>query len=92
MKIQENAIENFRKLIIKPKNYFLLSDTIFINNFRLTKDLVHYLYNLLSPFMTDSTRKFVLDIQTKMSTNLLNFRIYNHNYSKIFFCVGMFNL
>lgn len=63
---QENAQQNDRR----PRHYtrniwihaFLQPDSIFINNFRLTEDLVMYLRNLLTPFMIEPTRKSILDI------------------------------
>lgn len=64
---QENAY-NFRRRCHKPVDAFLLSDFIFIKNFRLTKDLVRYVINLLTPFISEPSRKSALDIQTKVSS------------------------
>ncbi|KAL5246392.1 hypothetical protein ACI65C_013800 [Semiaphis heraclei] len=63
---QENAV-NYRKLSHSERfDAFLLPDYIFINNYRLTKDLVRYVINILTPHMTEATRTSALNIQTKV--------------------------
>eukprot|EP00102_Acyrthosiphon_pisum_P019365 XP_016656575.1 PREDICTED: putative nuclease HARBI1 [Acyrthosiphon pisum] len=63
---QENAL-NYRKLNHKERfDAFLLPDDVFIKNYRLNKNLVRYVINILTPFLIEPTRKSALDIQTKV--------------------------
>ncbi|CAI6352676.1 unnamed protein product [Macrosiphum euphorbiae] len=63
---QENAV-NYRKLSHSERfDAFLLPNYIFINNYRLTKDLVRYVINILTPHMTEATKTSALNIQTKV--------------------------
>lgn len=71
---QENAL-NYRQFHHEERfDAFLLPDNIFIKTYRLNKDLVRYVINILTPFLTVQTRKSSLDIQTKVIT--LNFYTY----------------
>lgn len=49
LELQENAA-NYRKVSHSERFYasFIARDYIFINNFRLTKDLVRYVINILT--------------------------------------------
>jgi len=46
---------------------FDTSDRLFIKNFRLTKDLVKYLIELLRPFIVSKSRLSAIDLDTKVS-------------------------
>lgn len=66
---RENAV-NYRKLSHGERfDAFLLPDKMFINNYKLvTKDLMRYVINILTPYVTESKRTSALDIQTRVST------------------------
>lgn len=51
---------------------FSLSDALFIRNFRLNKELVRYLSQILTPYMVSRRRRSGLDIQS-MVLIALNF-------------------
>lgn len=87
---QENAV-NYRKLSHSERfDAFLLPDYIFIKNYRLTKDLVRYVINILTPHMTEATRTSALNIQTKVSTYLINNDPYKYYcYLLIYFILGI---
>lgn len=74
---QENYLDNVnyerqtrnKDNIIDP---FLLPDRLFVKNFRLTKDVVRHLFNLLSPhIVSKSFRSSSIDLNTKVSTILI---------------------
>lgn len=46
---------------------FDISDRPFIKNFRLTKDLVKYLVELLEPYIDSKSRQSAIDLNTKVS-------------------------
>ncbi|KAF0688736.1 putative nuclease HARBI1 [Aphis craccivora] len=67
----ENNVHNERQTrnteyITDP---FILSDRLFIKNFRLTKDDVRYLIDLLRPHIISNTRSSAIDL-TKIFTTL----------------------
>lgn len=47
---------------------FTLSNKLFIQNFRLTKDLVIYLMELLRPHIKIKSRVSAIDLKTKVSS------------------------
>ncbi|XP_022167246.1 putative nuclease HARBI1 [Myzus persicae] len=49
---------------------FILSDRLFIKNFRLTKDAVRYLIDLLRPHIIPNTRSSAIDLNTKIFSTL----------------------
>jgi len=46
---------------------FIISERLFIKNFRLTKDLVKYFIELLEPYtyIVSKSRQFAIDLNTK---------------------------
>jgi len=50
---------------------FKLSDQLFINKFRLTKDLVKDLIILLSPHLSNPFRSSAIDLNTKVRHSLI---------------------
>jgi len=86
---QENAL-NYRKLSHSERfDAFSLPDYIFISNYRLTKDLVRYVINILTPHMTES-RISALNMQTKVSTYIRNNDPYKYNcYLLVYFILGI---
>jgi len=52
---------------------FTLSDQLFIKNFRLTKNVVRYLIDLLKPHIKSNRRSSAIDLNTKVSTYMLSF-------------------
>ncbi|CAI6373946.1 unnamed protein product [Macrosiphum euphorbiae] len=56
-----------REYITDP---FTLSDRLFIKNFRLTKDAVRYLIDLLRPHIISNTRSSAIDLNTKIFSTL----------------------
>lgn len=73
----ENNVHNERQTrnteyITDP---FILSDRLFIKNFRLTKDAVRYLIDLLRPHIISNTRSSAIDLNTKVITYILSFRV-----------------
>lgn len=66
---QENAVQ-YRRLITAKENRvnpFTLSDRLFVKNFRLPKDLVLYLIELLKPFIEVKTRSSAIDLSSKVN-------------------------
>lgn len=45
---------------------FMLTDRLFIKNFRLSKEITQYLINLLKPYIVVDSRLSSIDIQTKV--------------------------
>jgi len=59
---QENAL-NYKKLNHEKRfAALLLSDNIFIKNYRLNTNLARYVVNILTPFLKKLKRKFGLHI------------------------------
>jgi len=50
---------------------FTLSDRLFVKNFRLTKDVVKELIDLLRPHIVSNNRSSAIDLNTKVSTHSL---------------------
>lgn len=50
---------------------FLLSDRLFVKNFRLTKVVVRDLIKLLSPHIVSNSRSSAIHLNTKVSTILI---------------------
>jgi hypothetical protein len=62
--LEQRQLFNNRR---NARNPFDLSETQFINMFRLSKILSRYLINILGPLMRPKLRPTDLDIQTKVS-------------------------
>lgn len=55
---------------------FILSDQLFINNFRLSKNVIRYLIDLLKPHIESNSRSSAIDLNTEVSTYMLSFYLW----------------
>lgn len=63
---QENAIQHVRGVKEKTMDPFMLSDRLFVKNFRLTKYLANLLIDMLRPLIEDGNRSSAIDLKTKV--------------------------
>lgn len=65
--LEEAEVQLPRRGRINALNAFDLSDELFLKNFRLTKNLVRELIEVISPQLTAPSRISALSIETKVS-------------------------
>lgn len=65
---QEVAVGNQRRLHRGVDPFLDLNDSLFIKNYRLSKNLTNQLIEMLAPFMRQHTRSSAMSIKTKAST------------------------
>lgn len=70
-----------RRVMRNNSDPFTLSDTHFVNAFRLSKDMVHYLIQQLSPHMSVSLHPNAVDPQLKIFAALYFFA--NGSYQRV---------
>lgn len=63
----DDAQEQVERRFLEKRNPFELSNVQFVKMFRLTKQLVRYLIELLTPLLIQPSRRSALTVETKVS-------------------------